>query len=106
MQFPPDWQVISESENRGIAGRACHVPSPTWCFHKSKSFKVPFNTTKESFELVLKQTGCDKVEFKRNTPIGAEPYTKFTCTIDDLSVNGGYNEIVGDAWEATIFVGS
>lgn len=69
LQFPADWQEISSSENRGIAGRGCDPFNSSGCFNKRRTFSVPDNTTPAEVVLVLKNAGCEDVaieEYKYN----------------------------------------
>jgi hypothetical protein len=88
MQFPGDWQEINSSENRGIAGRACPIESESYCYHKSKTFKVKSDITRLTTEVILKATGCPVVSVKESQPTGGAAYTSFDCSIEGVSVSG------------------
>src|SRR5688500_4107774 len=89
MQFPPEWEGIGSSENRGIAGRQCPIESESQCFHKSKTFKIPENTSTEDVQNIMLQTGCDTISVTDNTPLGEkeEPFN-FECVVDGVEISG------------------
>ncbi len=82
LQFPSDWQEISSSENRGIAGRGCDPFNSSGCFSKRKVFSVPINVGSTQVSQVLKQSGCESIsieEYKYNDT--DKPSYNFRCTI-------------------------
>ena len=86
--IPADWVEISSSENRGIAGRACPIEPGSACFHKGTRFTVPSGLTVEAAQGVFDDSGCPIVAFTRSEPIGGDPYTNFSCSIEGLEVSG------------------
>ncbi len=102
MQFPSDWQQIDQSENRGIAGRQCPIEPGSACFHKSKRFKIPPNTDRQTIEGVLKQTGCPAVAFDEVRSTEKLEYTNYQCSVEGLTLDGTYYQ--GDKWEASFIV--
>lgn len=64
LQFPSEWQEISSSENRGIAGRGCDPFNSSGCFHKRKTFSVPSSTTTVEVSQALKSAGCVDVSIE------------------------------------------
>lgn len=100
MQFPADWQEIRSSENRGIGGRQCPIESESLCFHKSKMFLTPEKPSKETFEGLLKKTGCTIVSYTENMPEDGTQYDNYSCSIDEVKVSGTlYKKQTG--WEAS-----
>ncbi|MBI1857026.1 hypothetical protein HY003_01255 [Candidatus Saccharibacteria bacterium] len=91
MQFPSDWQQISDSENRGIAGRACPVESESWCFHKSRTFRVE-SIDIAKIEEILKQSECPAVSTKESESTSGNKTVSLECSVKGLSINGSYNE--------------
>lgn len=82
LQFPSDWQEIKSTENRGLHGRGCDPVNGSGCFHKSKTFKVPENTSVEQVEKVLISGGCTGSVKQDITPQNDTlPTTSLRCGI-------------------------
>lgn len=91
MQFPAEWEEIASSENRGMFGRKCAFEEESWCFHKSKTYKINEVSDIDIAEL-LKDTGCPSVTTKETTSTSGNTTTSYSCSIEGLSVVGSYNE--------------
>jgi hypothetical protein len=70
LQFPAEWQEVSSTENRGVAGRQCDPFNSSGCFHKSKTFKFSPNATYEDVKSILTNAGCKSVSVAKNTRLG------------------------------------
>jgi hypothetical protein len=105
IMIPADWVEISSSENRGIAGRACPIEPGTACFHKGTRFTVPSSIPVETIQEVYSSSGCPAVAFKRSEPIGGDPYTNYTCSVEGLEVSGTLIE-QESGWELSVYVGT
>ena len=104
IEIPADWVEISSSENSGIAGRACPIES-SGCFSIGKRFNVPSNIAIETIQSVYDDSGCPAVAFKRSVPIGGDPYTNLTCSVEALEVSGTLIE-QESGWELSVYVGT
>jgi hypothetical protein len=98
--FPPAWQEIKASENRGSAyGRMCGIENSTTCFHKSKTFKVPEDEKKETVVRIMQILGCKNVESRSHTYNKEDgPVYGYNCYIDNnirlgSSFRGANNEV-------------
>lgn len=81
LQFPADWKEISSSENKGLHGRDCDPSNTAGCFHKSKTFKAPENTSAQDVEALLTATGCGAVITSDFTAGGdTKPSTNLECS--------------------------
>jgi hypothetical protein len=101
LQFPSDWQEISSSENRGIAGRGCDPFNSSGCFHKSKTFKIPQTATEEELKKVFIQAGCTTVSTTDNTYQGElKKSSNLRCSIGEKGIYlvGAFRGPEGEAY--------
>lgn len=80
LEFPSDWQEISSSENRGIAGRGCDPFNSSGCFSKNRTFKV-VNTEEaiNSVKGIFERSGCIGID-EKNVPEGNSSTDPKTAT--------------------------
>ena len=103
LRFPTDWQEISSSENRGVAGRQCDPFDSSGCFSKSKTFKLPPTAGEEHMKKAFTEAGCESVS---QTDITQEGETNksysLRCNIGTAGVYliGSYRGAKGEAYMA------
>lgn len=99
LQFPADWQEISSTENKGIAGRGCDYFDSSGCFHKSKTFKIPETITVDDVKKVLQNVGCGTVNVTDNTKDGEnEKSYSLRCTQGKINFAGSFRGPENEAY--------
>lgn len=94
LQFPADWKEISNSENKGIAGRQCDYFDASGCFHKGKTFQLKNDSSVDDVKAFYTKSGCKSVSvtdysYKDEVKIRYN----FRCSIGykGLYLTGSYN---------------
>jgi hypothetical protein len=104
MTFPSDWKVVSTSENKGTAGRACPIESESVCYHKSVTYQVPIGLTNDAIQKILEQTGCPSPAFSEtNSDTPGRSFVNYRCSIDAVEVTGTLYKKQSN-WEASFYV--
>lgn len=100
LQFPSDWQEISSTENRGIAGRQCDMFDSSGCFSKNKTFKTTNIPTKEIAEKLLVDVGCGATAFEDiSSSSDTKPYLKISCALaSGVSYGVDLNQTKGEVY--------
>ena len=106
LQFPSEWQEIDSSENRGLHGRGCNPLNDAGCFHKSKTFKVPDETSIESLKsFIVTSNYCEGVSVSElDYAEQAKKTYNYECGIGDgLEISG---TLRGPKNELSFFISS
>jgi len=95
LQIPSDWQVIEESENRGVAGRQCPIESESMCFHKAKTFKINNAASEASVSVLLVKAGCVSPSIKDARDKGDPEGSRFSseCFAGPINLSATVNMI-------------
>lgn len=79
LPIPKDWKLISKSENKGIAGRACPIEG-SGCFSKRAVYELPPGTDVNVMTDSLRTFGCGPISVTDTSTKSAKMYT-YNCNL-------------------------
>lgn len=81
LHIPKDWKLISKSENKGIAGRACPIESDG-CYSKKADYRVDERTDSLTMTEILKSFGCGPISTSDTSSKDIKMYTYY-CNLSN-----------------------
>jgi len=89
LPIPKDWKIISTSENRGIAGRACPIESDG-CYSKSMLVKLPDGIDSLKYTDFLRSIGCGAVSVSDTSSKSKRVFTYYCNLSDGIKIGSDF----------------